>query len=220
MIGGGGSHSINMAFKALNLGALWEGSGKAEAPVRVEAETAERCVDTFSRWQIIRFELPARGSQPPARINWYNAAEPQLKRMGIWSKLERIAGRSLEWKSGWTPRSGTLLVGSKGVVHTNAHNSLCALLPEAKFPNTGGPPQSLPHVESHHMEWINACKGGLEPLSNFSHSGPAMELLLLGNIATLVGRPIAYDPLAGTIINDEKANGALRRQYREGWRLE
>ena len=102
-LGGGGSHSINMAFKGLNLGALWEGEGKG--PIRVETEIPEACPENFPRWQICRFDIPARGSLPPAQIHWYNAPEQELKRHGIWDRLEKIAGRSLEWKDGsWTPR--------------------------------------------------------------------------------------------------------------------
>jgi hypothetical protein len=217
-LGGGGSHSINMAFKGMNLGVLWEGEGKG--PIRVETEIPEPCPENFPRWQVCRFDVPARGSLPPARIHWYNAPEQELKRQGIWNRLEKIAGRSLEWQDGsWTPRSGTLLVGSKGVVHTNAHNSVCDLLPEADFPDTGGPPHSLPSVAGHQQEWVAACKGGPAPLSNFNHSGPAMELLLLGNVASLVGGPLEFDPVPCTIANCEEADRALRPEHREGWAL-
>jgi len=111
-LGGGGSHSVNLAFKALKLGTLWEAGGEGKANIRVEAETSERCTKSYPRWEILRFDLPARGPLPPVRMHWYNAPEPQLKRMGIWQRLEKIAGRSLEWKDGsWMPRSGSLLVG-------------------------------------------------------------------------------------------------------------
>ena len=217
-LGGGGSHSINMAFKGLDLGALWEGEGKR--PIRVDAEIPEPCPESLPRWQVSRFDIPSRGSRPPARIHWYNAPEQELKRQGIWDRLEKIAGRSLEWKDGsWTPRSGTLLVGTKGVVHTNAHNSVCALLPETDFPNAGGPPHSLPSVAGHQQEWVAACKGGPEPLSNFNHSGPAIELMLLGNVASLVGKPLEFDPAACKIANNDEANRALRPEHREGWAL-
>ena len=82
-----------------------------------------------------------------------------------------------------------------------------------------GPPRSLPHVESHHQEWLAACKGGPPPLSNFSHSGPAIELLLLGNVASLVRRPLEFDPVACQIVNDPEAHRALRAVRREGWAL-
>jgi hypothetical protein len=219
VLGGGGSHSINMAFKALSLGAMWEGGDDARGRIRVEAEIPEPCPETFPRWQVLRFDLPKRGSLPPATIHWYNAPEPELKKLGIWQKLEKIAGRSLEWKDSWTPRSGSLLVGSKGVVHTNAHNSMCALLPEKDFPNQGGPPRSLPRAGSHEREWIQACRGGSTPLSNFDHSGPSIELMLLGNVATLAGRPLEFDPAACTIPGDDEADQALRPVHRDGWAL-
>jgi hypothetical protein len=207
-----------MAFKGLNLGALWDGKG--QGPIRVESEIPEACPETFPRWQVCRFDIPARGALPPAQIHWYNGPEQELKRQGIWGRLEKIAGRSLEWKDGsWTPRSGTLLVGTRGVVHTNAHNSVCNLLPEADFPNGGGPPQSFQSVAGHQQEWVAACRGGPSPLSNFDHSGPAMELMLLGNVASLVGQPLEFAPVPGKITNNDEADEALRPKHREGWTL-
>jgi hypothetical protein len=217
-LGGGGSHSINLAFKALRLGALWEG-GETQGKIRVEVETPEPCPENFPRREILRFDFPARGRLPAVRMNWYNAPEAELQRLGIWQRLEKIAGRSLQWKESWTPRSGCLLVGSRGVVHTNAHNSLCALLPEHDFPNAAGPPRRLPHVEGHEREWIAACKGGPAALANFDHSGPVIELLLAGNIATLLGRPVEFDPVACQIAGDEEADGLIHPQRREGWAL-
>lgn len=219
-LGGGGSHSINLAFKALKLGDLWQAGGDGKANIRVEAETSERCIESFPRWEVLRFDFPARGTLPPVRMHWYNAPEPQLHKMGIWERLEKVAGRSLEWTDGsWTPRSGTLLVGSKGVVHTNAHNSSCELLPESDFPKSGGPPRKLPRVRSHQDEWFQACKGRGSTLSNFDHSGPAIELLLLGNVATLVGKPLEFDPVSCKIVNNSEADALLRPKYREGWSL-
>ncbi len=217
-LGGGGSHSINVAFKGLKLRGLWE-KGEGEKKIRVETEISERCPESFPRWQIVHYHIPKRGSLPPATIHWYNAQEAELVRLGIWQKLEKIAGRSLEWTdNSWTPRSGTLLVGSKGVVHTNAHNSVCALLPEKDFPNSKGPLQRLPHSPGHEREWHEAIRGaGPAPLSNFDHSGPAMELLLLGNIASLVGETLEFDPVAGRIVNHEEADRAIRPPHREGW---
>ncbi|MCR4415197.1 MAG: Gfo/Idh/MocA family oxidoreductase [Thermoguttaceae bacterium] len=216
-LGGGGSHSINMTFKALDLAALWE--GRAKGAIRVEPDSPERCPENFPRVEIVRFHVPARGSMPPAVVHWYNATEDELRRRGIWQRLEKIAGRPLDWKEGWTPQSGSLLVGSKGVVHTNAHNSLCALLPEKDFPKTGGKPQRFPSVRSHEREWMQACQGGPKALSNFDHSGPAIEFVLAGNIATLVGRPVLFDPGQFKILNDPEADRALRPEHRKGWEL-
>ena len=68
-------------------------------------------------------------------------------------------------------------------------------------------------------EWVAACKGGSAPLSNFDHSGPSIELMLLGNVATLVNQPLEYDPVACKIIGNDEADRALRPEHREGWAL-
>ena len=77
----------------------------------------------------------------------------------------------------------------------------------------------MPRHGSHEREWTKACKGGPVPLSNFDHSGPAIELVLLGNIATLVGQPLEFDPVGCTIAANEAADKALRPQHRDGWSL-
>ena len=218
-LGGAGSHSINLAFKALNLGALWD-DAEAKRTIRVETEISQRCLDNFPRWQIVRFDLPARGSLPPARIHWYNAWEPEIKRQGIQERLEKIGGQPLQWEKGsWSPHSYSLLVGGKGRVLTNFHNSVCVLLPEEDFPNAGGPPQTLPRSGSHEREWVQACKGGPTPLSNFDYSGPVIELLLLGNVASLFDQPLEFDPIRCRIVNHEEADRALHAEYRDGWSL-
>jgi hypothetical protein len=216
-LGGGGSHAINLTFKAFQLRDMWEPAEKPRT-IRVETEVSEQCPDSFPRWQIVRFQVPQRGPLPPATIHWYNAAEPELVRLGVWARLEELAGRPLEWQDGsWTPRSGTLLVGSKGVVHTNAHNSVCVFLPERDFPKVIGPPLRLPRVAGHERDWFHACRGGPAAISSFDHSGPAMELLLLGNVAGLVEGPLEFDPSAMKIVNHAEADALLRPEHRAGW---
>jgi hypothetical protein len=218
MLGMGGSHSCHMTFNALNLRALWEGNDGAPATIRVESEHFSPDPQKFPEWEVVRFDVPARGAMPPARINWYKGPQEELVRLGVLPQLEEIAGRSLDWGEGWAPTSGSLVVGAKGVVHTNMHNSECALLPLDQFPDQGGPPQRLPHAGSHEREWANACIGaGPQPFSNFDYAGPVIELLLLGNISTMLGRAIEFDPVACKIVGDDEADQALRPPRREGW---
>jgi hypothetical protein len=222
----GGSHSCHMTFNALGLRGLWESTAGPKSTIRVSAECsdAEPLIGPsdrrFPQWEIVRFEIPARDSRPPARINWYKGKREDLKRMGILDELTKKAGRSLDWGSGWASESGSLVIGGKGMVHTNMHNSECALLPLADFPQQGGRPQRIPHSGSHEREWVEACRGrGPRPMSHFDYAGPVIELLLLGNICTELGRKIEYDPVAGTIVNDNAANRALRPPRRAGWEV-
>jgi hypothetical protein len=198
---------------------LWNGDG-ARRTIRVETEISERCPENYPRSQIVRFDLPARGPLPPARIHWCNAWESDIQRRAALDRLEKIGGQPLVWKTGsWSPHSFLLIVGSKGKVLANFHNSVCKLLPEKDFPNAGGPPQRLPRSGSHEREWASACKGGPTPMSNFDHSGPATEMLLLGNIAALVERPLEFDPVAMKITNDPEADALLDPPHRTGWSL-
>jgi hypothetical protein len=226
MLGMGGSHSCHMTFNALGLRALWEGNGGAPSNIHVESECSESeplvgpSDARFPQWEVVRFDIPARGSRPPARIHWYKGKRADLARMGILDKLAKKAGRPLDWGSGWASESGSLVVGSKGMVHTNMHNSECALLPLADFPEQGGRPLRLPRSGSHEREWVDACLGrGAKTISNFDYAAPVLELLLVGNIATLVGRPIEFDPLNCKILNDEEADRALRPPRRNGWEV-
>lgn len=216
-IGGGGSHAIHLTFQALDLIAFWQ--GRAQGPIRIVPETQGEGSEGFPQIEILRWEVPARGQLPPAVIHWYNAPEEELRRRGIWQNLEKLAGRSLDWQKGWTPRSGSLLVGSKGLVHTNAHNSLCTFLPEKDFPQDIGRPQRLRSVQSHEREWFQACRGGPPAMSNFDYAGPAIEFLMAANIATLVNRPIEFDPATLTIRNDPEAHRAIQGYHRPGWEV-
>jgi hypothetical protein len=218
-LGGAGAHSINLAFKALNLGSLWDNADGPQT-IRVKTDISERCPENFPLYQAVHYELPARGPLPPAQIHWYNGWHAQIRRHGILNELERIGGQPLRWEKGsWSPHSFLLVVGSKGRALANFHNSVCKLLPQDDFPQAGGPPQRLPRSGSHEREWTGACKGGRKPMSNFDHSGPVVELLLLGNVAALVDRPLEFDPVSCTILNDEEANRMLRPPPRHGWSL-
>jgi hypothetical protein len=42
---------------------------------------------------------------------------------------------------------------------------------------------------------------------------------MLGNVATLVNEPFTYDPVTGTVIDNDAAQVALHQEYRKGWTL-
>ena len=173
-LGGAGSHSLNLAFKAFDLQSLWDDARSASKTIRVTTEISERCPENFPRCQIVHFDLPARGAMPAG-------ADPLVQRVERGDQAPRHPrsvwrswpGSRSQWEQGsWSPHSFLLIVGSKGMALANFHNSVCKLLPEKDFPDAGGPPQRLPRSGSHEREWVAACKGGPMPMSNFDHSGP------------------------------------------------
>lgn len=220
-LGNWGSHSANMAFMGLRIDSLWSADGlAAEArQIRVRAEVAHVAEHAFPRWEIIRYEIPARGDMPPVLLTWFNGAGSPGQR----DRVEQLMGKKLDWgdagRQKWDDHAGALIVGASGMIHTTGHNSTFTLLPEEKFRDFEGPPKTLSRSGSHEREWIEACKGGPQAMSHFGYSGPLTELLMLGNVATRFPEPLVFDPVAGAVVNHQEANQALMRQYREGWAL-
>lgn len=220
-LGNWGCHTMNVFFKGLRIDSLWgQTDGRASRTIKLDLERSGVHNATFPKWEIVRYALPARGDMPPVTVDWYNGGG---RAPGPRQKIEEMMGRKLDWgdagEKRWQDHAGCLLVGTKGMLHGNGHNTIVTLLPEEKFEDFDGPPESLPRSRGHEKEWLEACKGEPAAMSTFDYSIPLTELVLLGNIATLYGKPIEYDPLEMKIVNVDEANAALRRQYREGWTL-
>ena len=82
------------------------------------------------------------------------------------------------------------------------------------------PEKTIPRVEDHHQDWINACKGGSPASSNFDYGGGLTELALLGVLAArMKNRKLYWDSENLRITNDEEANALVKPEYREGWAL-
>jgi len=222
-LGNWACHTMNVVFKALKLDLLWKrdaSAGAADRLVRLETEVSGIHKETFPKWEIIHYDFPARADMPAVRINWYNGAGTAP---GPRDMIEEMMGRRLDWgdagEKKWRDHAGCLLMGTKGLLHSTGHNMSFSLLPKDKFKDFEGPERSLPRSRGHEREWLDACKGGPPAMSNFDYACPLTEFVLLGNVATLFGHTIEFDPQALKIVNIAEANDALRREYRKGWSL-
>jgi hypothetical protein len=221
-LGNWASHTMNLPFKALKLDSLWnqQSGSSSRKMVKLVSEVSGVHKHSFPKWEIIHYDFPAREDMPPVRINWYNgpgqAPGPRLM-------IENLLGRQLDWgdagEKKWADHAGCLLIGTEGMIHSTGHNMSFNLLPEEKFKGFEGPPRTLPRASGHEREWLGACKGGPSAMSNFDYAGPLAEFVLLGNVATLVGKSIEFDPIDMKIINDAEADQALGYEYRQGWSL-
>ncbi len=216
-LGNWGSHTANLGFMALKVPELWLGK-TTEGPqptIRVEADVARINRLSFPRWETVRWQIPARVELPPITINWYNGAAPQVA--GVLARV--MAGATEQQAGGWR-FAGTLIVGTKGSLHTTGHNMSFRLLPEEQFRDVQtNQPETLERSRGPEQDWLAACRGGKPAWSNFDYASALNEFLMLGNVATQFEETLEFDPAAMKIINHAEPDACLRCEYREGWRL-
>lgn len=211
-LGNWGAHASAAVFRGLRLDTLWDARpGAGPRPrIGVRPGSAECNAHCFPVWEIIDFDFPARSDMPPVSLHWSTGDSGP----GFFAKIHELTGRELAG-------SGCLTVGAKGHCLASGHNSAFSLSSGGgRKARVSRPKPFLPRHGSHEREWLDAIRGNLkEPFSNFDAASRQIELLMLGNVATMLGRPIAYDPAAGTCPGDDEATAALDREHREGWKL-
>ena len=186
-------HSMNVAFRALQLG----------APTRVEAEATSGMVgNAFPDWSVIRFDFPAIEGRAAVSIYWYDGKRSPPK--------EKTSGFELGV-------GGTVFIGTKGIWSGGirpAPGQSENLYDGWKAPKQEEwPEQPFPEV---HADWLAGIREGRNPGCHFGYSGPMTEAYLLGNISLRLGRPLDWDATKFTF-NDAEADALLKHEYRDGW---
>jgi len=133
--------------------------------------------------------------------------------------------------------SGVLLVGDKGTIMCNTYGNNPRIIPETKMQAYTQPPKTIPRVEGIHEDFIQGCKGGIKPCSNFDVSGPLSEIVLLGNLAIqMPGHRLLWDGDKMEVTNMVETNQGqgqnrgrgpslpdvkklIKREYYGGWTL-
>jgi len=198
-------HTMNAMFKVLEPG----------YPTEVELMAAKNANDeTYPSSETIRWSFPKTDKRPAFTAFWYDGPGSD-KAVPIPPAYEK--GRKL-------PRTGTMFVGTKGVLQvTGDYNNSPMLIPETARQAFGKPKATIPGSKGGHMgEFINAAKGKADwdsPLSNFQYAGPMTSVIILGIISQRVAAKLTFDPktLKFTGSKCEEANALLRRIERKGW---
>jgi len=168
-------------------------------PVSVEASSTKLNPATYPLGVMARFEFPARGDMPPVTISWYDGG------------LKPPRPAELEPGRG---HGGVIYIGDSGKIMGHR------LIPETKMREFGKAPQLFPRSPGHYKEFVDACRGGPAPGSNFAdHSGILSEVCMLGNVAVRAKKKLLWDGPNMTVTNEPSANALLKRQYREGWKM-
>lgn len=206
MIGDWGIHQLGPANWALQLG----------SPTSVECTALEGVNPVTYPHYSCKMEFPERpnahvpgGKMPPVTVYWYEG---------------NLAG-SFKPPEGLTPEEvapyNEIFVGTKGVMGTKGRGEGLSLLPEARMKDFERPPELLKRNPSgHYDDFLDGCKGGGTPCSEFTVAGPFTEWLLLGAISwRFPHEKLLWDGEALRFTSNEKANEYVMPHFRKGWEL-
>jgi predicted dehydrogenase len=200
-IGDMGVHNLDTAYWALELG----------EPTAAEVlESSEKTDDCPPLWSIVAIEFPARGSQPPVKLTFYDG-----KRL---PPAELFHGEPIS-------DNGSLIIGAKGTLMTRtwhgglSEDDMFLLLPRKEFIDYQLPRATLPRTPDHHQEFILACKGGAPTQSHFGYASRLTESLLVGALALRTGERITWDAAAMRATGCPAADEFIRPVCRRGWEI-
>ena len=224
-------HTVNMPFRALKLG----------YPTLIEAEAvSDNHAETYAKSSRIRFEFPERDGLPPLKFWWYDGKpnDPDVKAMrphdDIVSDVIALSAGQKDKngnpKPATLPTSGCLVVGTKGRLYSaDDYGSTFYMRlndeKEMKHQKDHGAVAAIPEnytkcVGGHYKEWVDACKGGRTPYSEFAIAAYLTEIILLGCVATQVGvgKKLDWDGPNMKAKNLDVSK-LVKRDYRPGWTL-
>lgn len=187
----------------------------------VAAESTGTSGQTYPAASTVRYRFPVRGELPPVEITWYDGGRlpprpeqlPYLREVGSNGSI-------------FLGQEHTMMFGP-AVFGTTPQQVGPRTVPEFTEVVPKRPFEKIPRVKEgdwtkgnrHIREWMTACKAGTQPSASFERSAPLAEMVLLGNVALLCGKPIEWNPRAMEIAGAPEAERFLRRPYRKGWSL-
>ena len=170
--------------------------------------------DSFPTKEVIRYEFPARGSQPPITVYWHDGGNMPPYPDGV-PTTEKLGEGD----------NGTLMIGTKGAITCDTYGDNPRLLPGDKFKDFKLPDAKYPRVPGEqwlqpYREWTDAVKNKVKPGSNFDYSGPFTEWIVMGNLSVkFPGQKLLWDATNMRVTNNEAANEYIHRKNRKGWEL-
>jgi len=198
-LGDMGCHTID--------GAVWGLKLTEVDSFDVEAVMAPPTEEGFPSKAKIVYTFPKRGDMVPVSLTWYHGGLLPTKPDALGEEKIRAEGAYYH--------------GSKGLMTSGSHCGDVKLLPQAFQEKTPKPKLIIPRSKHGHSgDLFAACrdKTAPAPSSHFDYSARLTEIVLLGNIACLVGEKITYNMKDGKT-NNAKANALLVRNPRKGWTL-
>ena len=162
--------------------------------------------ETFPAWSRLKLEFPASGGRGPITLYWYDGGQKP--------SAELLGGSKLA-------ANGAIVVGTKGTLSSvEWTGGDWALLPRDRFRDFERPRPSQPRApgQSHHQEWLAACRGSAPAFCRFDGFASTLtEAMLVANLALSTGRKIVWNARAMKAEGCPEASPFVKREYRAGW---
>ena len=201
---------------------FWRGLDLRETVSVEMVKSTPTFSETYPAGSVVKLVARSGRQTKPISIFWYDGAtKPENGTAPDAETSRRLTGGKLG------TFSGTAIVGSKG----QWWNGMVKLNGEDKFiriqdhPATRDIPKTIARIVApngispHHKEFADAVRGGARPFSDYDHSVPLTEMVVLGCISQRVPGRLDWDQAAGRFKNSEAANALLKPQVRPAWTI-
>jgi predicted dehydrogenase len=195
-----GGHMMDVVFDALEL----------TAPTRLISHRTPPYADTYSPNNLCEHLFPGTP---------YTAGEVNF----VWHDTGPMDTTGWPVQEDDLPGNGSMFIGEKGFVFV-PHVGEPEVFPSDDFRDASD--RVLAGLErregeSHFHQFVNACLGRATATTPFRYAGNLTESVLIGNIANrFPGEQLEWDAENLSFPNKPEANQFLRRDYRDGWRIE
>jgi hypothetical protein len=203
-LGDWGAHIIDTAHEFLHLG----------LPTKIDVERLDGYNSfIFPQASTLAFRFPARGTQPPVELKWYEGQTnlPTLPNdMGQVAVDPNIPLPSRGSLNLDNRAPGKVIYGDGLTFQGGSHASTLQIIPKSKEAEIASKLPPVPASPSNHFKnFLLSCKGEENCRSPFAIAGPLCQVLALGVVAQRVNANLVFDPKSKRIINHELANELL-----------
>jgi len=212
-LGDWGAHIFDTAHEFLNLG----------LPSEVEAVKLDGWSPfIFPQASTLAFRFPARGSQPPLELTWYdgvNNLPPLPDDIGtpvVDGNIPPPTSGTIDTKK---MPPGKVIYGEGLTFKGGSHGTTLKIIPEAKAKEMALKLPAVPRSPSNHFKnFLLACKGEEKCRSSFAVAGPLCQAMGLGVIAQRVNAKLEFNRETKQITNHKIANELLAgAEPRKDW---
>jgi predicted dehydrogenase len=224
-IGNMGCHVLDGVYWAL----------KIDHPTSIEVEQLRGGSDErYPLGSRIRWDIPARAGMPPLKAYWYEGLKQDAKgkpqgnlRAAVgedrnFPKLVQQLQNQFPDEELDRGDSGTLYVGSKGVIFTGTYGDKMHVVPREKMREIKAPAKTLPRPKDVFTDFLEAIQEGRSDTAvSFEYGTRLTEFAILGNLAQRAGfgHKLEWDGPNMRVTNMKDMGDWIHRKPRKGWQI-